>query len=168
MTRFFKFTTAALTLFIASFATPVNAAVSYAGDFDPGESFTAVFSASGDIADGLDFLLNQDSIFGISLNSLDLSFNNTDIFKINGLFVDILDKDNSFLWKAQFPGDNNTHSLFLESGNYRLNFGGTATGIAGGIYAASFQVTAVPEPETYALLLAGLITLGFAARRRIN
>ncbi len=32
--------------------------------------------------------------------------------------------------------------------------------------AANFSVTAVPEPETYALLLAGLGVVGFIARRR--
>ncbi|MBK7767148.1 MAG: FxDxF family PEP-CTERM protein [Sulfuritalea sp.] len=30
------------------------------------------------------------------------------------------------------------------------------------------QVAAIPEPETYALLLAGLGMLGFMARRRLN
>ncbi|MBS0496347.1 MAG: FxDxF family PEP-CTERM protein [Proteobacteria bacterium] len=30
----------------------------------------------------------------------------------------------------------------------------------------AFQITAVPEPETYAMLLAGLGLLGFAARRK--
>ena len=31
---------------------------------------------------------------------------------------------------------------------------------------AGFEVTPVPEPETYAMLLAGLVLTGFAARRR--
>jgi hypothetical protein len=30
----------------------------------------------------------------------------------------------------------------------------------------NFSVTAVPEPETYALMLAGLGVVGFVARRR--
>jgi hypothetical protein len=39
-----------------------------------------------------------------------------------------------------------------------------AGGLAG--YSGTLQVTAVPEPETYALLLAGLLGIGFVARRR--
>ena len=48
----------------------------------------------------------------------------------------------------------------------------TVTPFANGFYITqgggkiSFQVTAVPEPETYALMLAGLGVIGFVARRR--
>ncbi|MER0215636.1 MAG: PEP-CTERM sorting domain-containing protein [Nitrosomonas sp.] len=40
--------------------------------------------------------------------------------------------------------------------------------IAGNVYFDNIAVTAVPEPETYALLLAGLGLLGFATRYRRN
>ncbi|NBQ69498.1 MAG: PEP-CTERM sorting domain-containing protein, partial [Nitrosomonadaceae bacterium] len=40
--------------------------------------------------------------------------------------------------------------------------------IAGNVYFDNIVVTAVPEPEMYALLLAGLGLLGFTARHRCN
>ena len=43
---------------------------------------------------------------------------------------------------------------------------GVANGTSGGIYTGAISVTAVPEPETYAMMLAGLAALGFLARRR--
>ncbi|MDP4299074.1 PEP-CTERM sorting domain-containing protein [Leptothrix discophora] len=73
--------------------------------------------------------------------------------------------------------------LGLINGNL-TNFSSTFSGVAGGNYAVrlvdsanpannlvaatnfSANVTAVPEPETYAMLLAGLGAIGFMSRRR--
>ena len=43
---------------------------------------------------------------------------------------------------------------------------GAATGTAGGTYNFIASASPVPEPETYALFLAGLAAIGFVARRR--
>jgi hypothetical protein len=57
----------------------------------------------------------------------------------------------------------------LEAGTYALNVTGTISGLAEGqpaSYAGNLQVTAVPEPETYALFAAGLAALAFMRGRR--
>ena len=43
---------------------------------------------------------------------------------------------------------------------------GIGNGSLGGLYNGSISVAAVPEPETYAMLLAGMGVMGFIARRR--
>ncbi|HQM87597.1 MAG TPA: PEPxxWA-CTERM sorting domain-containing protein, partial [Methylotenera sp.] len=49
-----------------------------------------------------------------------------------------------------------------------VNFGGTANrvGFDNITFGSSTPVTSVPEPETYAMLLAGLGLIGFSVRRR--
>lgn len=62
------------------------------------------------------------------------------------------------LWKLD--------GALLSAGNYYIEVKGIANGSKGGSYAADVQVLAVPEPETYAMLAAGLGLIGFASRRK--
>lgn len=57
-----------------------------------------------------------------------------------------------------------TKTLGTSTG-YELKVSGTV-GASGGSYGGNIVATPVPEPETYAMMLAGLGALGFLARRR--
>jgi hypothetical protein len=80
----------------------------------------------------------------------------------------MFDADDSLVSVSSLPGPGQL-ALALPSqaaGNYYLQVTGVANGTSGGIYTGAISVTAVPEPETYAMMLAGLAALGFLARRR--
>lgn len=62
--------------------------------------------------------------------------------------------------KYQFFGVESTSNVLP----FKLNLFGTAS--AGAMYSGEVSVTAVPEPETYGMLMAGLGMLGFMARRK--
>jgi len=51
-------------------------------------------------------------------------------------------------------------------GSYQLRLGGTSS--LSGAYAGNIVISPVPEPSTYAMLLAGLGLVGFSARRRMS
>ncbi len=58
--------------------------------------------------------------------------------------------------------------LALAAGTYTLQLRGTVTGLAGGSYAGVLNVAPVPEPDTNAMLLSGLLLIGAIARIRKN
>ncbi|MEO8123389.1 MAG: FxDxF family PEP-CTERM protein [Burkholderiales bacterium] len=54
--------------------------------------------------------------------------------------------------------------MTLTSGMYEVHTIGSATG--GAAFVGELQITPVPEPETFALMFAGLAAVGFVAGRR--
>lgn len=56
----------------------------------------------------------------------------------------------------------------VAAGNYYFEIDGNAIGTQGGTYQFAVNTAAVPEPETYALMLAGLGLIGFVGKRRLS
>jgi hypothetical protein len=93
-----------------------------------------------------------------------ISATNFGPYNIVGLTVTLQDSTFAVIGTDSSPGMFSFSGL--AAGNYALNVLGYATGTSGGIYGGSIVATTVPEPETYALMLAGLGIVGFVAARR--
>jgi opacity protein-like surface antigen len=91
---------------------------------------------------------------------------------LSGQNVSNIDNLQYTLWSGStslftYDGNNTTNfSMDLPAGDYVIKVTGNANGSHGGTYGFAMQLAPIPEPETYAMLLAGLGLVGFAARRR--
>lgn len=116
--------------------------------------------------DWLDFTLpgTGPAVNGLA-NSISLSSDGSLVFTL----LEVWDMTtNALIGSGTFSNGNQVAALsYFTSdipGSYQLLVQGTG----GGAYAGNLTVTPVPEPETYAMLLAGLGLIGFTARRRKN
>lgn len=105
--------------------------------------------------------------FNTVISSISL-YSNADGILFNG--------DDTHLASFLVPGGNTTNftlgpniggSLYLSiGGSLYLSIAGIANGSLDGLYNGSISVSPVPEPESYAMLLAGLGVIGTMVRRR--
>ncbi len=134
----------------------------FADDVAPGSNYltagpvagspaTLTFSGAG--VDYVSFLWGSPDLF----NSLTVNSTGSagQVFTANSLGFPVTNGDQSFNQSVQFTalaGAKITSLVFSSTDNAFVS--------------ANFSITPIPEPETYALMMAGLGVMGFVARRR--
>lgn len=127
--------------------------------------------APGSFADAYLFTLGSTSNLSASASATNLGSAFSIADGMVSLFKDTAGPDTlvgSFAFNGT-SGDTSHSWSSLVSGSYYYLVNGMATGSAGGIYglaSVASSVSPVPEPESAALLLAGLAVVGGIAKRR--
>lgn len=159
--------------FVAAAAFALVSATSYAtalGPLAPSASFSN--TVTGAFTDTWTFNLGSASVVAASLTNVEITFGS---FKAGGItgFEAWLNGNQLFgpVSTTNTPPVIVTTQVLaggtsLPAGMYSLTVKGT--GVTGGSasYGGNIVATPVPEPETYAMMLAGLVAVGFLARRR--
>jgi len=141
--------------------TVYNTDMQFADDVQPGVPFLAAGPSSTSPA--VMTFLNGTSFLGLlwgspdQYNTLTIRDNNNVayIFTTSSLGFPVQNGDQSF----------NQYVQFMASAGTLISTVTFASGIDA-FETTQFTVTPIPEPETYALMLAGLAALGFVSRRR--
>lgn len=147
----------------------------YLGAFDGGELYGEIFTVAnaGTINHALTFDITGALYAGSGI--FDLSLGN--ITNINGLSADIFANGNSGTPYASFTPTLGGDLLILPAntyfgvGSYTLRIGGHATGsglfgLPSGSYTLGAATLPVPEPETWAMLLAGMGLVALRVRHK--
>jgi len=131
----------------------------------------------GSFADYYEFsLLDSASIAGAAV-SVNLTLGSTTAYQINNGLLSLWqdngakgsDGSDTMLgaWSYNGTSGDLSHVLSLTTGSYYYMVSGVASGSSGGLYSVASTITSpVPEPESYAMLLAGLGLVGCVAGRR--
>lgn len=109
------------------------------------DTYTFNYPGSGDLSA---------SAISIGINAFNIDFTSV---TLNGILLSI---SNSGSLSTAFT----VTDLINQPGPATLIINGISGNL--GSYGGNFNVAAVPEPETYALMMAGLGLVGFAARRK--
>lgn len=142
------------------------------GGLAPSASFSRTV-APGGFLDNWMFNLATPSIVAASATNVEISFGG---FSFGGISDFAAALNGVPLQLNSLTSTNNGVSVTtqvlagstnLPAGNFSLTISGTA-GPGGASYGGNIVATPVPEPETLAMMLAGLGALGFLARRRQN
>lgn len=175
--------TLSLSVAFAAMSGPALAATYGLGDLNtPLNTSTPVAGANsvspGTFMDLLAFSLSTESVVGITIKDLPNFSLPTfsvvlDIFSLSGSLYDGannvvagLSFSSSGMVGSPLSVDQLTLDTTLAAGAYTLKLKGNSWGQAGGLYSYALVAQPVPEPEAWAMMLAGLGLVGFALRRR--
>jgi hypothetical protein len=132
----------------------------------------------GGVALSFGEVINDNFTFSLSTDSTVQSNVTTFLGNINPAFYGIYtagldgvvgNGDDVQLFAYGFSSVSTGNFSVLAAGNYHFKvFGLSSADVSGYAISASAVAQPVPEPETYALLAAGLGVIGFVARRRRN
>ncbi len=134
-------------ILIAS-ALALSAASSFASEFSFSGTTSLATSFSAMAGDSIDASITASVVKGYGFDITGVTFDGV-------AFTPVYNVPGGDYWTFSAAG--------LASGLHTISVTGTALGSS---YTANVVLTPVPEPETYALMLAGLGAIGFVARRR--
>ncbi len=170
-----KLLTAALTSSLVSISA-AHAMTVDIGAVPANATFAQVISKSvGTFSDTWIFdVVGSPILAGGSISNLSISLSPlVNLFNVDGLSVQLYRGDNTLIQDLDLaPGSSAQIKLgsgvFPPADDYYFSVSGNANGMLGGQYVFAVTTLPVPEPETWAMLVAGLGLVGLQLRRRSN
>ena len=123
-----------------------------------GETFT----------DYVNFTLSDSAEVSSFIKSFDMSIFGFDLIGIDNFSTGLekLGTGGGYTSIASLTSNPASFDDLLAPGTYRFSVAGTASGFFGGLYRGTLHVAAVPEADTWVMLLMGLGLVGYQLRRK--
>lgn len=126
--------------------------------------YTNTTTVSGSFTDIYNFVFPT---LGATASGSAVSINISPVLDIDNINVSIFTAANTLVSAGPTGASSVLFDVPLMPGaSYYYRVTGLATGQSGGFYSFLASAAPIPEPETYALMLAGLAVEGFMAQRR--